>query len=139
MIGQSRSITGHHSSNTEFSAFLIVQLNSNLFHIFSTFFVLLKIVAKVALEDYSAQSFRKCSWSFREWCKTSWGSAGPSSAQAGNKLNRVSHNRWWSYVISWVVRFWINEDFFEANSYFAYFAHLLCVVLMSKPPKQLET
>ena len=36
--------------------------------------------------------------------------------KAGNKLNRVSHNRFWSYLVSSVVTIWINKDFCEANS-----------------------
>ena len=43
--------------------------------------------------------------------------AGAELGKAGNKLNRASHIRCWSYLVSSVVRIWINNDFCEANSF----------------------
>ena len=43
--------------------------------------------------------------------------AGAELGKAGNKLNRASHIRCWSYLVSSVVRIWINKDFCEANSF----------------------
>ena len=62
--------------------------------------------------------------------------AGAELGKAVNKLYRASHNRCWSYLVSSVVRIWINKDFCEANSCRLYcsgllrFTHLLFIAFL---------
>ena len=54
--------------------------------------------------------------------------AGAELGKAGNKLNRDSHIRCWSYLVSSVVRIWINKFILIYCSGLLSFTHLLFFV-----------